>query len=153
MTGSKSHLLVSGTNGYRWTLGTAIFASAAFVCLLSSLSSSNGEILPTLRALLSTSAVDDPEPLKVGPHHAIVHHKDLFPLNTQDYVGTILVSLGSMIAASGGIGGGGILVPILILVYGFHPKYAIPLSNFTIVGSSITNMALNLQKRHPDADR
>eukprot|EP01035_Chromulina_nebulosa_P017923 gene17923-23544_t len=58
-----------------------------------------------------------------------------------------------MIAASGGIGGGGILVPLLILVFDFHPKYAIPLSNFTILGSSITNMALNLYKRHPDADR
>ena len=45
------------------------------------------------------------------------------------------------------------LVPLLILVYGFHPKYAIPLSNFTIVGSSITNMYMNLSKRHPDVDR
>ena len=42
------------------------------------------------------------------------------------------------------IGGGGILVPLLILVYGFHPKYAIPLSNLCIVGSSITNIVLNV---------
>lgn len=40
-------------------------------------------------------------------------------------------------------------MPLLILVYGFRPKYAIPLSNFTILGSSITNMAMNLYKRHP----
>ena len=58
-----------------------------------------------------------------------------------------------MIAASGGIGGGGMLVPLLILIFEFSPKYAIPLSNFTIVGSSITNIVLNLVKRHPDADR
>jgi uncharacterized membrane protein YfcA len=80
-------------------------------------------------------------------------HKDLYPLDTSDYVGTMLVGLGLMIAASGGIGGGGILVPLLILVYGFHPKYAIPLSNFTILGSSIMNMILNAIKRHPSADR
>ena len=80
-------------------------------------------------------------------------HKDLFPLDASDYWGTILVVLGLLIAASGGIGGGGILVPLLILVYGFSPKYAVPLSNFTIVGSSITNMMMNLPKRHPDADR
>ena len=80
-------------------------------------------------------------------------HKDLFPLDSSDYWGTFLVALGSMIAASGGIGGGGMLVPLLILVFDFEPKHAIPLSNFTIVGSSITNMYMNLSKRHPDADR
>jgi hypothetical protein len=80
-------------------------------------------------------------------------HKDLFPLDSSDYWGILLVVLGLLIAASGGIGGGGILVPLLILVFGFSPKYAIPLSNFTIVGSSITNMMMNLSKRHPDADR
>lgn len=80
-------------------------------------------------------------------------HKDLFPLDSSDIWGTILVGLGLMIAASGGIGGGGILVPLFILIFDFHPKYAIPLSNFTIVGSSITNMIMNLSKRHPDANR
>jgi hypothetical protein len=80
-------------------------------------------------------------------------HKDLFPLDASDYWGTILVTLGLLVAASGGIGGGGILVPLLILVYQFSPRYAVPLSNFTIVGSSITNMVLNIPKRHPDCDR
>lgn len=80
-------------------------------------------------------------------------HKDLFPLDASDYWGTFLVVIGLLIAASGGIGGGGILVPLLILVYGFSPKHAIALSNFCIVGSSITNMVMNLSKRHPDADR
>lgn len=80
-------------------------------------------------------------------------HKDLYPLDRSDIVGTTLVGIGLMIAASGGVGGGGILVPLLIIVFGFHPKYAIPLSNFTILGSSVTNMILNLPKRHPDAQR
>jgi uncharacterized membrane protein YfcA len=81
------------------------------------------------------------------------YHKDLFPLNSSDYIGTTLCIVGLMIAASGGIGGGGILVPLLILVFGFSPKLAIPLSNFTILGSSLTNFIMNLQKRHPDVDR
>ena len=82
-----------------------------------------------------------------------MHHKPLFPMDWADIWGTVLVSMGSMIAASGGIGGGSILVPLLILIFDFHPKYAIPLSNFTIVGSSITNMIMNLPKRHPTEDR
>jgi hypothetical protein len=88
---------------------------------------------------------------RLSEEHA--QHKDLFPMDASDYWGTISVVLGLLVAASGGIGGGGILVPLLILIYGFAPKYAVPLSNFTIVGSSITNMVLNIPKRHPDADR
>ena len=80
-------------------------------------------------------------------------HKDLFPLEPDDYWGFFFVCLGLMVAASGGIGGGGILVPILILVFNFPPKYAIPLSNFTIFGASISNVYLNMPKRHPNADR
>lgn len=80
-------------------------------------------------------------------------HKDLLPLDSNDVWGTIFTVLGLMIAASGGIGGGGILVPLFILVFGFQARYAIPLSNFCILGSSITNMILNLSKRHPSADR
>lgn len=84
---------------------------------------------------------------------AINAHKDLFPLDMSDYIGTALVFVGLIVAASGGIGGGGILVPILILVFAFHPKHAIALSNFTILGSAITNTTLNFPKRHPNADR
>jgi uncharacterized membrane protein YfcA len=80
-------------------------------------------------------------------------HKDLFPMDSTDWWGTITVTLGLLIAAAGGIGGGGILVPLYILVMGFRPKYAVALSNFTIVGSSITNILMNLPKRHPHADR
>lgn len=80
-------------------------------------------------------------------------HKDLFPLDSRDFIGTVLVILGLIVAASGGIGGGGVLVPLLILVFQFHPKFAIALSNFTIFGSAITNTTLNFPKRHPMADR
>lgn len=55
--------------------------------------------------------------------------------------------------AGGGIGGGGILVPIYILVMEFSPKHAIPLSNITVFGGAIANTILNTSKRHPLADR
>jgi uncharacterized membrane protein YfcA len=80
-------------------------------------------------------------------------HKALFPLDNTDILGMILASVGLMVAAGGGIGGGGILVPLYILVMGFHPRMAIPLANVTIFGGSIANCILNLPKRHPVADR
>eukprot|EP01082_Thalassiosira_pseudonana_P009284 g8277.t1 g8277 contig29:144639-146012(-) len=58
-----------------------------------------------------------------------------------------------MIAAGGGIGGGGVLVPIYILIMGFSPKHAIPLSNITVFGGAVANTILNVRKRHPLADR
>mmetsp|Transcript_31492 Transcript_31492/g.64879 ORF Transcript_31492/g.64879 Transcript_31492/m.64879 type:complete len:560 (-) Transcript_31492:295-1974(-) len=81
------------------------------------------------------------------------HHKPLLPLDSTDYAGFFFSTLGLMIAAGGGIGGGGVLVPIYILVMGFSPKHAIPLSNITVFGGAVANTILNVKKRHPLADR
>ena len=80
-------------------------------------------------------------------------HAPLFPLTTSDYVGFACATVGLLIAAGGGVGGGGILVPIYILVMGFSPKHAIPLSNVTVFGGAVANTILNAGKRHPLADR
>jgi len=89
-------------------------------------------------------------------HHKPVYseeHPPLFPLTGRDYAGFILAVMGLMVAAGGGIGGGGILVPIYILVMDFSPKHAIPLSNITVLGGAMANTILNMRKRHPLADR
>jgi len=80
-------------------------------------------------------------------------HKSLHPIDSTDVWGFLFSSLGLMLAAGGGIGGGGVLVPIYILVMGFSPKHAIPLSNVTVLGGAFANTFLNWNKRHPDADR
>ena len=56
------------------------------------------------------------------PQHDEHWHKPLFPLNMSDYLGFGLSCIGLMIAAGGGIGGGGILVPLYVLVLNFTPK-------------------------------
>ena len=81
------------------------------------------------------------------------HHKPLHPLDSTDISGFFLATLGLMIAAGGGIGGGGVLVPIYILIMKFSPKHAIPLSNVTVFGGGLANTLLNVSKRHPLADR
>ncbi|KAL7525725.1 hypothetical protein ACHAXR_002547, partial [Thalassiosira sp. AJA248-18] len=80
-------------------------------------------------------------------------HKPLLPLDATDKLGFFFATLGLMIAAGGGIGGGGVLVPIYILVMRFSPKHAIPLSNITVFGGAVANTILNIRKRHPLADR
>ena len=59
---------------------------------------------------------------------AIKHHKGIMPLETWDYVGVVLALVGAAFANAGGAGGGGIFVPMLILVMGFNAHEAIPLS-------------------------
>eukprot|EP00979_Chaetoceros_neogracilis_P003474 scaffold599_cov202-Chaetoceros_neogracile.AAC.4 len=80
-------------------------------------------------------------------------HAALLPLTSSDWVGFVCAICGLMVAAGGGIGGGGILVPIYILVMGFSPKNAIPLANVTVFGGAVANTYLNSKKRHPLTDR
>merc|ERR1719283_311599 len=60
------------------------------------------------------------------------------------------ILVGSMIAAGGGLGGGGVFVPIYILILQYPPKYAAALSQATIFGGSMVNLAMNLKKAHPE---
>jgi uncharacterized membrane protein YfcA len=109
-----------------------------------------------------TSLVSETPPLFLDQQHAnstdFVNnhpsdHAPLFPLKAEDFIGFFLATLGLVLAAGGGIGGGGILVPIYILILGFMPKHAIPLSNVTVFGGAIANTIHNVRQRHPNADR
>ena len=96
----------------------------------------------TARRRLGDTSVDE-----------VTGHKRLAPTDATDVAGFVCAALGLVIAAGGGIGGGGMLVPIYVLVMGFKPKFAIPLSNMTVLGGAIANVAMNARKRHPLADR
>ncbi|KAG7400037.1 hypothetical protein PHYBOEH_007105 [Phytophthora boehmeriae] len=65
----------------------------------------------------------------------------------------IFISIGLAVSAAGGVGGGTILVPALVIIMGFDMKRASPISNMAIVGGAIANAWFNLRKRHPAADR
>ena len=75
----------------------------------------------------------------------------LFPFSwPEDYLGFGSAILGLLLAAGGGIGGGGILVPIYILLLEFPVKHAIPLASTTVLGGAIASNIWNARKRHPD---
>ena len=80
-------------------------------------------------------------------------YKKLLPLDTSDKMGFSFATVGLMIAAGGSIGGGGVLVPIYILVMRFSPKHAIPPSNVAVFGGAMANALPNVRKRRPLADR
>ncbi|KAJ1415700.1 Transmembrane protein [Sesbania bispinosa] len=51
-----------------------------------------------------------------------------------------------------GVGGGGIFVPMLILVIGFDPKSATAISKCMITGAAISTVFFNLKLKHPTLD-
>ena len=78
---------------------------------------------------------------------------DLFEASPEAFTGIFFICLALVLSSAGGIGGGGILVPLFILMLHWDPKYAIPLSNVTIFAGGIMNTAVNCGKRHPVANR
>lgn len=81
-------------------------------------------------------------------------HKDLFPRITwYDFGATLTNFLGATISTAGGIGGGGIYVPLLYGVGQFPLSMCIPLSKAMVLGGSVANILLLSQERHPSANR
>ncbi|CAH1452101.1 unnamed protein product [Lactuca virosa] len=70
-------------------------------------------------------------------------------LNWRIVMATIIGFLGSAFGTVGGVGGGGIFVPMLTLIVGFDTKSAAALSKCMIMGASTSSVWYNLRVPHP----
>ncbi|XP_042408243.1 sulfite exporter TauE/SafE family protein 3-like [Zingiber officinale] len=70
----------------------------------------------------------------------------------QIIVGTIIGFLGSAFGSVGGVGGGGIYVPMLTLIIGFDAKSSTAISKCMIMGAAGSTVCYNLKLRHPTLD-
>ena len=76
--------------------------------------------------------------------------KELFSnFNYSNIIATIATFVAAAFAAGGGMGGGGLFVPIFILAAGLSVQEAIPLSQVTIFGGALINLIFNLISVHP----
>ena len=75
------------------------------------------------------------------------------PGAAQMIVTTVLILILGSLAAGAGIGGGGLFVPIYMVLLGAGPKGAVPLSKATILGGAIGNFLSIGPSRHPKAKR
>jgi len=105
-----------------------------------------------IKALTVSPENSNAEPEDIPKAKTSQHDQPLIFTST-DIMTFSVASVLIMLAAGGGIGGGGVLVPTYIFVLGFEPSFAIPLSNATILGGSLANLICNVSKRHPYADR
>ncbi|KAF8393376.1 hypothetical protein HHK36_021619 [Tetracentron sinense] len=67
-------------------------------------------------------------------------------------VGSIIGFLGAAFGSVGGVGGGGIFVPMLTLVIGFDAKSSTAISKCMIMGAAASTVYYNLKLRHPTLD-
>lgn len=69
--------------------------------------------------------------------------------NWREIICTILVIFTAMLSAAAGMGGGGVYVPLMLLLLGFSTKEAVPLSQAMIVGGAVVNVIMFCGERHP----
>ncbi|GMF43385.1 unnamed protein product [Phytophthora lilii] len=77
----------------------------------------------------------------------------LSEMDTYDALAIAFIVVGMAVSSAGGVGGGVIMVPAMVLIMGFDIKRATPVSNVAILGGAVANAWFNMHKRHPSADR
>ena len=66
--------------------------------------------------------------------------------------GTLVLTVLMAMAVMAGIGGGGVIVPLLMVFYHFETKEAIAVSGFTILTGSVTRFIITWREKHPSKD-
>ncbi|KAK7261583.1 hypothetical protein RIF29_27897 [Crotalaria pallida] len=66
--------------------------------------------------------------------------------------GSLIGIFGAAFGSVGGVGGGGIFVPMLVLVIGFDTKSATAISKCMIMGAAISTVFFNWKLKHPTLD-
>ncbi|CAO2816838.1 unnamed protein product [Amaranthus hypochondriacus] len=87
-------------------------------------------------------------PDESGYHHVWPEIK----FGWQIVLGSFIGFCGAAFGSVGGVGGGGIFVPMLSLIIGFDPKSATAISKCMITGAAVSTVYYNLKLRHPTLD-
>jgi uncharacterized membrane protein YfcA len=77
-------------------------------------------------------------------------HKPIFPMYAEEFWGLFTLSALVGMANVGGIGGGGITVPLVAICWGFSTREAIAISGATIFWGSIVRFFWSIDKKHPE---
>ena len=79
-------------------------------------------------------------------------HKSIFPVEALEFFGIIVLGVIMALCNAAGIGGGGIVIPICLILFRFDTTHSIALSNVNIFMASLTRFILNFRSKHPLKD-
>ena len=77
-------------------------------------------------------------------------HKFIFPVYDIEIVGLVIFILIKALSTVAGIGGGGIVIPLVIYFFGFSTKPAIAVSSFSTFTATLGSFIFNFRGRHPE---
>ncbi|KAL1819512.1 hypothetical protein ACET3Z_014381 [Daucus carota] len=100
-------------------------------------------------AVVSVFFIPIPESHLLALHGSQIKVWPDLEVNWRVAVATVIGFLGSGFGTVGGVGGGGIFVPMLNLIVGFDTKSAAALSKCMIMGASGASVWYNLRVQHP----
>ncbi|KAH7474533.1 Sulfite exporter TauE/SafE family protein 3 [Phytophthora ramorum] len=99
-------------------------------------------VFVVLAALASANSSDDDDDVP-----------SISEMDTYDALAIAFMVIGLAVSSAGGVGGGVIMVPAMVLIMSFDIKRATPISNMAILGGAVANAWFNMRKRHPTVDR
>jgi uncharacterized membrane protein YfcA len=77
----------------------------------------------------------------------------VLPPTKSEVIAIILLPILIGLANNGGVGGGGLIIPICIAFFGFTTIQAIAISNSTIfIGSAVRYFGFSIRQKHPHKD-
>ncbi|KAM0876219.1 hypothetical protein ACQ4PT_036313 [Festuca glaucescens] len=102
----------------------------------------------------ATVAVDDKglSTAAAAPEKAYHHAWPPMKFGWRIVLGSFVGFFGAAFGSVGGIGGGGIFVPMLTLIIGFDPKSSTAMSKCMITGAAVSTVYCNLKLKHPTLD-
>lgn len=77
-------------------------------------------------------------------------HKTVFPIYEAEFLGFLVLPALVGMANVGGIGGGGLTVPLVMICWGFTKKQSIAISGASIFFGSVMRYFYSLNRRHPE---
>jgi uncharacterized membrane protein YfcA len=80
----------------------------------------------------------------------ICTHKSIFPMHVSEFIGIMILPVLLAFANVGGVGGGGIIIPLTMSLFRFTMKSSISISVFCIMCGAIVRFFYQWTEKHPD---
>ncbi|CAI6008516.1 unnamed protein product [Closterium sp. NIES-65] len=100
-------------------------------------------------SLLIFPLLSHPPSTRLLPHLCSASPRQPFEPNAKVAAASVLSVVGAALANAGGVGGGGLFVPLFNLLLGYDAKTSTALSKSMIMGGAIASACFNAGLRHP----
>lgn len=77
----------------------------------------------------------------------------IFPFNFMEYMGVLVVFFMAVLANAAGLGGGGLLIPFMMIFLNLSIFESVPLANIFGLLASLCRFVINFKQLHPNKEK